>query len=675
MAICVDRLFISVYPFSCVISITLLLCCHIIPLCSGSTVLNTTFSNSYHEYCREGFRCINRRMLRQCGEQNPYLQMNLSTQGPLLDDQFVTVTINGMLKPTHDDWVALMSPANAKISDCPLIDVLYLETGDVASHPLLCHYPVKSQFMKNDPSYLPCNKSRCEKKTGDVCTVKTCSGSLSFHIVNIRTDIEFVLFRGGYDNPCILNTSQPLKFSNPNMPLHAHISSTESTGTSMKVTWISGSNGDQYLQYASGKTSKSTVTTFTQADMCGGTLISSPATDFGWHDPGYIHTAIMTGLLPSQKYVYRYGSDNVGWSDPVQFSTPPAAGASHIKFLAFGDMGKAPLDASDEHYIQPGSLGVIKAMTEEEDVESVFHIGDISYATGFLVEWDFFLHMITALASRVSYMTAIGNHERDFPGSKSIYETTDSGGECGVPYERYFPMPTKTEGKPWYSVSQGPVHFTVISTEHDWTVGSEQYEWIIQDLAFVDRKQTPWLVFTGHRPMYSSIKEGLIRNNVDPKFVAAIEPLLPKYQVDLVLWGHVHNYERTCAVFQNTCKSLPEEDVNGVDTYHTRNYSAPVHVVIGMAGFSLDEFESNPSNWSLVRFSEFGYSRVNATMDELLFEFVNSGTRQVRDTFKIMKQSSSVGTDADLTDRSASQRLAMHTTMHIFFMFIVMQCF
>jgi hypothetical protein len=46
------------------------------------------------------------------------------------------------------------------------------------------------------------------------------------------------------------------------------------------------------------------------------------------------------------------------------------------------------------------------------NVDSVFHIGDISYATGFLVEWDFFLQQINPVASQVSYMTAIGNHER-----------------------------------------------------------------------------------------------------------------------------------------------------------------------------------------------------------------------------------------------------------------------
>jgi hypothetical protein len=34
--------------------------------------------------------------------------------------------------------------------------------------------------------------------------VSACSGSLTFHVINIRTDIEFVLFSGGFDVPCIL---------------------------------------------------------------------------------------------------------------------------------------------------------------------------------------------------------------------------------------------------------------------------------------------------------------------------------------------------------------------------------------------------------------------------------------------------------------------------------------
>jgi hypothetical protein len=32
--------------------------------------------------------------------------------------------------------------------------------------------------------------------------------------------------------------------------------------------------------------------------------------------------------------------------------------------------------------------------------------------------------------------------------------------------------------------------------------GSEQHNWVLADLAAVDRHQTPWVVVAGHRPLY-----------------------------------------------------------------------------------------------------------------------------------------------------------------------------
>jgi len=63
--------------------------------------------------------------------------------------------------------------------------------------------------------------------------LNTCSGSLKFHVINIRTEIEFVFFAGGFDIPCILTRSNPVKFANPKQPLYGHLSSIDSTGTSV----------------------------------------------------------------------------------------------------------------------------------------------------------------------------------------------------------------------------------------------------------------------------------------------------------------------------------------------------------------------------------------------------------------------------------------------------------
>lgn len=64
-------------------------------------------------------------------------------------------------------------------------------------------------------------------------------------------------------------------------------------------------------------------------------------------------------------------------------------------------------------------------------------------------------------------------------------------------------------------------------------------------------------------------------------------------QVDLALFGHVHNYERSCAIYDGKCKAMPTTDENGGATYDNSNYSAPVQAVIGMAGFTLDNFTND----------------------------------------------------------------------------------
>ncbi|XP_076939505.1 putative inactive purple acid phosphatase 27 [Bidens hawaiensis] len=580
------------------------------------------------------FRLLNRRKLGACLNPNPYIGIEVSPKSTLSDDQMVTVTVSGVLHPSKSDWVGMISPTHTDVDVCPQSLLLYEQTGDFSDLPLLCHYPVKAQYVTNDPGYIGCKKKECKKfdKRGK-CLVTTCSASMTFHVINIRTSIQFVFFGAGFQVPCVLAKSSVLEFENPKKPLYGHLSSVDSTGTSMRLTWVSGDKNPQQVQYANGKSQASHVTTFTQQNMCTSGL-PSPAKDFGWHDPGYIHSAVMTGLKPSTRFSYRYGSNSAGWSPRINFNTPPSGGSDELKFLAFGDMGKAPRDASIEHYIQPGSITVVQAMADEVssgNADSIFHIGDISYATGFLVEWDFFLHLISPVASKVSYMTAIGNHERDYVNSGSVYITPDSGGECGVPYESYFPMPTPAKDKPWYSIDQGSVHFVVISTEHDWSKTSEQYQWMSKDMASIDRSRTPWVIFTGHRPTYSSC------GSVDPRFLLQVEPLLLTHKVDLVLFGHVHNYERTCAVYRNQCKAMPKKGADGVDTYDNNNYEAPVHAIIGMAGFKLDNFPPKAGSWSISRISKFGYARVHTTKTQLDFEFVNAYTKKVEDRFRIIK--------------------------------------
>lgn len=60
------------------------------------------------------FRLLNRRFLSQCPDSNPYLQINVSKSSDLSDDEFVTVTVSGVLLPAESDWVAMISPSDSK---------------------------------------------------------------------------------------------------------------------------------------------------------------------------------------------------------------------------------------------------------------------------------------------------------------------------------------------------------------------------------------------------------------------------------------------------------------------------------------------------------------------------------------------------------------------------------
>lgn len=159
-----------------------------------------------------------------------------------------------------------------------------------------------------------------------------------------------------------------------------------------------------------------------------------------------------------------------------------------------------------------------------------------------------------------------------------------------------------------------------MSTEHDYTIGSEQYNWIENDLKTVDRTKTPWIIFGGHRPMYINSNYGgsitsdlTVMNNL----IYHIEPLLWKYRVNLAFWGHNHVVQRHSAVYNRTvvqrAKQVYGPYGSGVATAMHYNPQATVHMVVGTAGaqFTVNYVEPYP-DWNEAVFYRFGYAVVTA---------------------------------------------------------------
>ena len=93
-------------------------------------------------------------------------------------------------------------------------------------------------------------------------------------------------------------------------------------------------------------------------------------------------------------------------------------------------------------------------------------------------------------------------------------------------------------------------HFCIADSEHDWREGSDQYKFIEKCLASADRQKQPWLIFAAHRVLgYSSSywKDGSYGESMGRE---SLQKLWQKYKVDIAFYGHVHNYERTCPIYQ-----------------------------------------------------------------------------------------------------------------------------
>lgn len=421
----------------------------------------------------------------------------------------------------------------------------------------------------------------------------------------------------------------------------------------MRVMFVTHDGHDSYVRYGLRKNllelvAATKVGRYEREDMC-----DAPANEsVGWRDPGYIHDGVMTGLLKGKRYYYKVGSDPGGWSTIHSFVSRNEDSDKTVAFI-FGDMGTATpyrtfLRTQDESI---STIKWIKRDCEALGRQSSFisHIGDLSYARGYGWLWDNFFTQIESIAATVPYHVCIGNHEYNWPRqpwrpnwSQTTYGT-DGGGECGVPYSLRFNMPgnsseiTGTHAPPtrnlYYSFSTGSVHFLYISTETNFLLGSSQYNFIKHDLESVDRNKYPFVVVQGHRPMYTTNSYKEKGGPLMKRMVDHLEPLFVEAKVNLVLWGHVHSYERFCPMKNYTC---------GGDFS-----SLPLHVVIGMGGQDWQSlWEARPDHptdpifpqpeQSMYRTGEYGYTRLVADKEKLIYSFVGNHDGKVHDEVTIL---------------------------------------
>jgi acid phosphatase type 7 len=345
----------------------------------------------------------------------------------------------------------------------------------------------------------------------------------------------------------------------------------------------------------------------------------------------WIHSAVMTGLLPFCQYEYHV-SNNDSQSFPMRFigRTPESDndGAS-TKLIVIADWGTGTR----------GSL-VAKFMIkdiQENLYDGLVHVGDIAYNLKDLngLNGDVFLNMVQPVASSMAYMVLPGNHEHHHNFSQYIHR---------------FSMPRNNENQGtglFYSFNLGPAHFVCINTDAYFYMNessqSVQMNWLVDDLktANQNREKQPWVIVMGHRPLYCASFTAHSTKNTTKACLSEAELLRSHFEevfylngVDLYIQAHLHQYERMTPIYKN--QTVRSEQ----DTGHMHvGAKAPVYITNGVGGSNEGMHHGQDAvDWLVYWNVALGYGRLNvANETHLLYEQVEIERGSIIDYLWIIK--------------------------------------
>lgn len=297
-------------------------------------------------------------------------------------------------------------------------------------------------------------------------------------------------------------------------------------------------------------------------------MLGTPASGFGSTVPAETRTyrdakssvevrvyhARLTGLTPDTDYVYAAVHDG---ADPETGTVRTApSGRKALRFTSFGDQSTPTLERLPDGSYGTDNIGSPAAADTTLAIERLaplFNLvnGDLCYANlaqDRVRTWANWFENNTRSARFRPWMPAAGNHENELGNGPVGYGA----------YQTYFALPDSGAGAElrglWYSFTAGSVR--VISLNNDDVAfqdggnfyvhgysGGEQKRWLATELDAARRDPgIDWVVVCMHQTAISTADKA---NGADLGIREQWLPLFDRYQVDLVVCGHEHHYERS----------------------------------------------------------------------------------------------------------------------------------
>jgi len=274
------------------------------------------------------------------------------------------------------------------------------------------------------------------------------------------------------------------------------------TQNSTRVLWETGSQSTAKVYYGP------------QVPLEKFVLVSKPTSFFEVELPG---------LKPNTNYFYKVVTTNSNGlkseSEVYSFQTAP----DQPRPLGFGFIS----DTQDN----PEVWGEIARRLFAERPDFIIHTGDIVGEGRTKSDWvDEFLKPGQVLMSRVNIFAILGNHENDA--------------------DYYYQYISNPDPEYYYSFTWGNAQFFMVDSDRPLKKGSKQYNWLEKELAASTAR---WKFVGHHHPPYTSDEDdyGDTWKGPSRRGESDLEDLPALYEkqgVDIVFFGHIHDYERTWPV-------------------------------------------------------------------------------------------------------------------------------
>ena len=194
--------------------------------------------------------------------------------------------------------------------------------------------------------------------------------------------------------------------------------------------------------------------------------------------------------------------------------------------------------------------------------------------------------------------------------------------------------------KPYRSFDYGKVHFVVMASESNFEKGSEQYNFVTQDLEAASKnKDVNWIIVTSYGPFYTSPSKHTAEKDIRDIY----HPMFEQYNVDLVLQAHNHNYQRTFPISYNLVDSSKPTVTNQFTTGYNTQTDGIVFAIVGTGGEGFYPLDGQAS-YTATQFGRFGFLNIDISNGnphtKLTGTFYDNIGNEVRDQFTIEKETS-----------------------------------